>query len=106
MQDWNKIGAHPITAMLPDTYEFSNPSASYHMMHFNAAGQPGNTTVLGNTCHQAPNNIVALTRKYNNGGTITYLAFDLGTFGEGNAQGQFVVPFLQGYINWLKTGAP
>jgi cysteine-rich repeat protein len=106
MQDWNKTMPHPLTATVPDTYEFPNVSASYHMMHFNAAGQPGNTTILGQTCHQGPNNITLLTRKYANNGTLTYMAFDLGPYGSGNIQGQFLVPFLQSYFNWLQSGAP
>jgi hypothetical protein len=106
VQDWNKSMAHPLTELLPATYEFPDVSASYHMMHFNAAGQPGNTTVFGNTCHQGPNNIMLISRKYTNNGTLTYMAFDLGPYGGGNIQGQFLVPFLQGYFNWLQSGAP
>jgi cysteine-rich repeat protein len=106
MQDWNKNGNHLLTAMLPDTYEFPDQQASYHMMHFNEAGQPGNTTLIGKTCHQSPNNYVLITRKYNNSGTLTYLTFDLGSFASGNMQAQFVVPFLQGYFTWLQSGAP
>ncbi|MCB9704138.1 MAG: DUF4215 domain-containing protein [Myxococcales bacterium] len=106
MMDWNKDGMHAITALLPDTYEFSQQSASYHMMHFNDAGQPANTTLLGRTCHQAPNNHVAIVRKYNNGGTLTYMLLDLGPYANGIMQGDFVVPFIQGYFDWLQQGAP
>jgi hypothetical protein len=91
---------------LPDTYEFPNVDASYHMLHFNAAGQPPNTTIFGNTCHQGPNNVVLISREYDSGGTITYLTFDLGPNGGGDVQAQFLVPFLEGYFEWLQAGTP
>jgi cysteine-rich repeat protein len=106
MQDWNKNGNHLITSLLPDTYNFPDQNASYHMMHFTEAGQPNNTTLIGNTCHQGPDNYVLISREYMNNGTLTYLAYDLGSFANGNMQGEFVVPFLQGYFLWLQSGAP
>jgi hypothetical protein len=103
MTDWNTGAAHPMTTLLPAQYEFPEQSASYHMVHFADAGQPNGVTLLGRTCHSPPDNHVLATRAYNNGGTFTYMALDLGPYADGIMQDQFVVPFLQGYFNWLQT---
>jgi cysteine-rich repeat protein len=102
LSDWTKGNAHPMTALLPDTYDFPNPAATYHMLHLHEAGQPMGTTLLGRTCHGAPNNYVLATREYQNGGTFTYMALDLGHYADGAMQAAFVVPFLQGYFDWLQ----
>mgnify|MGYP002783521475 CR=1 FL=1 len=106
VQDWSKTMAHPLVAGLPMTYEFPSQSASFHMMHFNEVGQPMNTTLIGRTCHQAPNNYVLAMRRYANGGTLTYMLLDLGPYANGDMQPQFVVPFIQSYFDWLQAGAP
>lgn len=106
VQDWNKTMSHPMVALLPATYEFPDSTASWHMLHFTDVGQPSNTILIGRTCHQAPNNNVLVMRRYDNGGTLTYMAFDLGPYAGGVMQQQFVVPFIQGYFDWLESGAP
>ena len=102
--DWTKTGAHPITALLPATHEFSNQSTSYHMLHF-AGAQPAGTTILGDTCHAGDTSILA-TRTYASGGTITYMALDLGPYSGGTTSADFVQPFLQGYLAYVRGPKP
>jgi cysteine-rich repeat protein len=106
VNDWVTGNAHPMTALLPATYEFADQAVSYHMLHFVNAGQPGGVTLLGSTCHQAPDNHVLATRAYQNGGSMTYMALDLGQYGDMLSQPDFLVPFLQGYFNWIQLGTP
>jgi cysteine-rich repeat protein len=106
MSDWNVGNAHPITTYLPATYEFTNQFNSNHMVHFTDVGQPGNTTILGNTCHQAPDNHTMITRTYQNGGSFTYVAYLLGQDVYAPMGADFIEPFLQGYFEWLQMGAP
>jgi hypothetical protein len=106
MDDWNTGPNHPMTALLPGTYEFGNQSISYHMVHFSDAGQPAGTTLLGRTCHASPNNHVLATRSYQNNGSFTYMALHLGPYSDPNFQADFLVPFLQGYFEWIQQGAP
>ena len=103
MQDWNKGAPHPITSMMPDTYEFGNVSSSYHMLHFNTDGQPANTTVLGTVCHGAPTNQILITRSYVGGGTMTYMGFDVGNYADNASTNDFMAPFLQGYLNYVDS---
>ncbi len=62
--------------------------------------------MLGHTCHNAPDDVILVTRKYASGGTLTYMAFDLGRWTDDATQAEFVVPFLQGYFDWLQHGVP
>lgn len=104
--DWNTTGAHPMTAFLPANYEFGLPDTSYHMIHFEAAGQPPETELLGQSCEPGPNNYVLATRRFAGGGTFTYMALDLGQYGDATTEMQFVAPFLQGYLDYVRSPAP
>ena len=96
--DWNVAGAHPMTALMPAAYEFTDQSISYHMLHFTAAGQPPETELLGYNCEAGPNNYVLATRRYPSGGTFTYMALDIGPYSDAASGPNFVQPFLQGYL--------
>jgi cysteine-rich repeat protein len=102
MSDWDVGDAHPMTALLPAQYEFDDQTVSQHMVHFLDAGQPYAVRLLGHTCHQAPDHHVLVTRPYDNGGSFTYLAFNLG-WNAGAGLNQFLVPFLDGYLDWLRS---
>jgi len=104
--DWTRGAAHPITALMPATHEFIDQSISFHMVHFSATDQPAGVTVLGDMCHNAPDDPVLVTRKYPGGGTFTYMAFAINSFEDANSQAQFLVPFLEGYLEWIGQGAP
>lgn len=104
--DWNAVGAHPMTALLPAAYEFMDQSLSYHMLHFTAAGQPADTELLGQNCEPGPNNYVLATRRYPSGGTFTYMALDIGPYSDAASGPNFVQPFLQGYLDYVRTPAP
>ena len=106
VDDWNTGPDHPMTSMLPESYEFGNQSISFHMAHFADAGQPNEVELLGRTCHAAPDNHVLATRHYDNGGSFTYMALHLGPYDDANFQADFLVPFLQGYFMWLQMGTP
>lgn len=106
ISDWNTTGMHPITAYLPATYEFSNQSTSYHMVHFTAAGQPPETELLGQSCEMGPDNFLLATRRFPSGGTFTYLATDIGRYDGPGTQADFVVPFFQGYLEYIRMPAP
>jgi cysteine-rich repeat protein len=101
--DWNKIGAHAITANMPATFEFAEQQTGFHMTHFPSAGQPMGTVLLGETCHAAGNDAILATRTYASGGTFTYLAFDLGKFFGNGTNSGFTVPFLQGYLSYVRS---
>jgi cysteine-rich repeat protein len=104
--DWNTTGAHPITALLPANYEFTIPDSSYHMIHFEAAGQPPDTELLGQSCEPGPDNYLLATRRFAGGGTLTYMALDLGQYGDATTEANFVAPFLQGYLDYVRSPAP
>jgi cysteine-rich repeat protein len=104
--DWNTTGAHPMTALLPATHEFMDQSLSYHMLHFTAMGQPVDTELLGQSCEAGPNNYVLVTRRYASGGTFTYMALDLGPYSDATSGPAFVQPFLQGYLDYVRSPAP
>jgi cysteine-rich repeat protein len=99
--DWNKGQAHPMTALMPNQYEFLDQSISQHMIHFLDVGQPPGVTLLGRTCHQAPDNHVLITRSYDNGGSFTYVAFNIGS-SAGSALNVLLIPFVEGYLDWLR----
>lgn len=100
--DWSKVGVHPITQFMPQTHEFTNPSVSYHMLHFTSA-QPANTQLIGQTCHNAAAPYVLVTRKFSNNGTFTYMALDLGPYNDATSQNLMVAPFLQGYLAYVRS---
>jgi hypothetical protein len=101
--DWNKIGTHAATTLLPATFEFPNQATGFHMLHFPAAGQPAGTALLGETCHAAGDDAIYAMRTYPSGGTFTYLAFDVGKFiGTGTTSG-FTIPFLQSYLAYVRA---
>ncbi|MBL8943089.1 MAG: DUF4215 domain-containing protein [Myxococcales bacterium] len=102
--DWNSVGAHPITALLPANYEFVDQSISYHMLHFTAAGQDAGTELIGQTCEAIADNYVLATRAYASGGTFTYMALDLGPYSDAMSEADFVAPFLEGYLAYVRGG--
>ena len=104
--DWNTAGAHPMTALLPAAYEFMDQSISYHMLHFTAAGQPPDTELLGQSCEAGPNNYVLATRRYASGGTFTYMALDIGYYGDAMSEAGFVQPFIEGYLAYIRSPVP
>jgi len=101
--DFNAVGTHPITQFLPATYEFTNESISYHMLHLSAT-QPTGATLIGQTCSSAAHNPpgVLVTRVYPSGGTLTVMALDIGYYTDANAPAQFVEPFLKGYLAYIR----
>jgi cysteine-rich repeat protein len=104
--DWNTVGAHPMTASMPANWEFTDQSLSYHMIHFEAAGQSPDTELLGQSCEAGPDNYVLATRRFASGGTFTYLALDVGQYSDAASEAGFVAPFLQGYLDYVRNGAP
>jgi cysteine-rich repeat protein len=98
VSDWTSGDGHPMTALMPAQYEFSNQMTPQHPFHFVDAGQPNAARLLGRTCHQAPDNHVLITRLYNHGGSFTYMAFKF----DGGALNDFFVPFLEGYLDHVR----
>jgi cysteine-rich repeat protein len=103
VSDWTSVGAHPITALLPANYEFTEQAISYHMLHFTAAGQDAGTELIGQTCEAIPDNYVLATRSYASGGTFTYMALDLGFYSDMLSEADFVAPFLEGYLAYVQS---
>jgi cysteine-rich repeat protein len=103
VNDWNAIGTHPITQFLPATYEFTNQSVSYHMLHLSAT-QPTGATLIGQTCASAAHNPpgVLVTRTYPSGGTLTVFVQDVGNYSDANTPTQFLQPFLKGYLAYVR----
>jgi cysteine-rich repeat protein len=99
--DWNIGPAHPMTRLLPATYEFSVADMSYHMLHL-LPTQPQGTVVLGTTCEAEDSHILAI-RTYPSGGTFAYLAFTIGTYGNTQTSEEFVEPFLKGYLEYVRS---
>jgi cysteine-rich repeat protein len=97
--DWTKGEPHPITAFLPAQQEFSDQFNLQHMVHFRDVGQPYGAKLLGRTCHQAPDNHVMIMRPYNNGGSFTYVVYDIGW---SLGQNEFLIPLLEGYLDWVR----
>ena len=97
--DFTKIGAHPLLKDLPASYEFTNISISYHMLHFTPA-QPANTVLLGVSCESGTANTY-VTRKFGQG-TYTYMAHDIGQYNDANSQAGFVMPFLKSYLEYVR----
>lgn len=104
--DWTRGAAHPITALMPANHEFIDPSITDHMVHFSGTDQPPGVTVLGKMCHPAPYDGILVTRKYPGGGTFTYMGFAVNVFADATSQAEFLVPFLDGYLDWIGQGAP
>ncbi|WP_272003755.1 hypothetical protein [Nannocystis radixulma] len=104
--DWTRGAPHPITALMPATHEFIEQSISYHMVHFAAVDQPAGVTLLGEMCHNAPDDAILVTRKYPGGGTFTYMGFAVNSYEDATSQAEFLVPFLTGYLEWVDQGAP
>ena len=42
-------------------------------------------------------------RRYASGGTFTYLAYDVGQYGNSTTVTQFVAPFLRGYLAFVRA---
>ena len=91
---------------MPANYELTDVNTSYHMIHFEAAGQPPETELLGQSCEAGPNNYVLATRRFAGGGTLTFMALDLGQYGNATTEADFVAPFLQGYLDYVRSPAP
>lgn len=104
--DFYRNGAHPITALMPDAYEFATVWPSYHMFHITAGAQSPDTELLAFNCEDGPDNYTMATRRFPSGGTITYLANDIGTQNDGVSSSMFIQPFLEGYLAYVRSPAP
>lgn len=70
---WTNLAiGNAVTAGLPTTYTFGNNNATYHMLSFLATP---NTLLYGQNSEP---NFIGAFRTYNNGGTLNYLALDIG----------------------------
>ena len=93
--------AHPITRLLPETHSFAMSNVSYHMVRF-AASQPEGVTILANTCLSGDRGSIAV-RRYPDGGTFTYVAYDIGQYGDATTEREFVAPLLRGYLDFVRS---
>ena len=93
-------GTHPITRFLPATYTFPVANASYHMIRFSAS-QPTGVATLANSCDTGDRGAIVV-RRYSSGGTMTYLAFDVGNYGSTQTVNEYVAPFLRGYFAFVR----
>jgi hypothetical protein len=90
--NWTTLAAgQSYTSGLPNTYNFENNSATYHMLGFL---ETTNTVLYG---QNGEGIAVGAYRSYSNGGSLNYLAFDVGngsyvTTGDIN---NFVIPWLR-----------
>ncbi len=100
--DWTSTASHPLTKLLPATYEFDREELSYHPLHLSAT-QPAGVVLLGATCDNPDAPYISATRRYASGGTFTYLALDLGTYQDPAGQSEFIRPFLQGYLAFVRS---
>jgi hypothetical protein len=80
-----------VTSGVPNTYTFDNISASYHMLGFLATT---NTLLYGTN---SENVSIAAYRNYNNGGSLNYMALDIGNASYVTTRdlNGFVVPWLR-----------
>lgn len=96
--DFTKVGNDPMTALLPASYEFTDQTVSYHMLHLTAALP--NTTLLGVSCEGADSYNYA--RRSFNQGTFTVMALDVGNYSDASSSAQFVQPFLASYLSYVR----
>jgi hypothetical protein len=68
----NTAIGNAVTSGVPNTYTFDNNSATYHMLGFLATP---NTLLYGKN---SENVAIAAYRTYNNGGSLNYMALDIG----------------------------
>jgi len=80
---------------LPLNYTFEDSGATYHMLAFD---------VTPNTYYYGMNDegqLIAAVRFFDNGGSLNYMALDIGTYGTGNDLNNFVLPWLSASLTPL-----
>jgi cysteine-rich repeat protein len=104
--DWTRTNATGPAQFMPATFEFANPTSSYHMLHL-ATTQPTGTTIYGQTCDNPAASGLMASRRYASKGTFTMIGLDIGNYAtttsDPQAQTNFLVPFLKGYLLYVRS---
>ena len=97
---WQKVANDPAYSYVPSSYTFQNIDASYHMLGFSPTP---NTNLVG---MNGEGDYVAAVRSYPNGGSLNYLALDIGAYSGGSSDQAFVDNWLHGALNPVVTPEP
>jgi hypothetical protein len=91
---WTTLVDNSLTSGLPSPYTFTGNSVTYHMLGFLSTPD---TVLYG---RNDENIAIAALRTYANGGTLNYMALDLGNAGYVTTAdlNNFIVPWLRGSL--------